>query len=207
MDTRYTVRFKNSTNSSYHFAVYQKYPDSPGLDSVAWQVRGLAPGAIGRVDWKLDYQVAIADWDTDNKQYSGSQLKPASLGKVYEVITTDGDIPGINPSSIDTTGPGLIQLQNKTKPPKAVTMGFAIDQSLVVAEKKVRGGEAAEFSVHPQYYIACFRNIKHGQLVSAGIELGPVTLEFKQGYTDYTVVAAIDDGGIVLKDPVPTSSS
>ena len=207
MATSYTVRFKNSTNNAYHFAVYQKYPDCPGLDSVAWQVRGLASGATGRVDWKLDYQVAIADWDADNSQYSGSQLKPASLGQVYEVKTTEGDIPSINPKPVKTTAPGLIKLLNNTNPAQAVTMGFAIGQKLVAAEKQVQAGEAAEFSVHPQYYIACYRDIKQGQLVSEGIELGPVTLEFKNEYTDYTVEATSDAGRIVLKDPVPTRSS
>ena len=59
----YTVHFKNSTKNAYHFAIYQKYPDSPSLDSVAWQVRGLGPNATSRVDWVLTYQIAIADWD------------------------------------------------------------------------------------------------------------------------------------------------
>ena len=205
MATSYTVRFKNSTKNAYHFAIYQKYPNSPGLNSVAWQVRGLASGATNRVDWTLDYQVAIADWDADNGQYSGSQLKPASLGQVYEIVTTQGDIPTINPNPIKPTAPGLIKLQNNTRPAKKFTMGFAIGKNLVAAERQVDAGETVEFSVHPQYYIACYRDIKEGQLVSEGIELGPVTLEFKNEYTDYTVEATSEAGRIVLKDPVPTS--
>ena len=207
MATSYTVRFKNSTKNAYHFAIYQKYPNSPGLNSVAWQVRGLASGATNRVDWTLDYQVAIADWDADNQQYSGSQLKPASLGQVYDVKTTQGDIPDINPKPIETTAAGLIKLQNNTKPAQAVTMGFAIGQKLVAVENRVQAGEAAEFVVHPQYYIACFRDIKQGQLVSEGIQLGPVTLEFQNEFTDYTVEATSDAGRITLQAPVPTSSS
>jgi len=207
MASSYTVHFKNSTKNAYHFAIYQKYPNSPGLESVAWQVRGLGPGATNRVDWTLDYQVAIADWDDDNQQFSGSQLKAASLGHVYEVKTTQGDIPVINPNPTETTGPGLIKLQNNTNPAKAVTMGFAIDRELVAAQKQVDAGEAGEFSVHPKYYVACFRNIKQGQLVSEGIELGPVLLEFEKENTNYTVEATTLAGRIVLKDPVSTHSS
>lgn len=68
MAVNYTVRFKNLTPNAYHFAVYQKYPESPGLDSIAWQVRGLGPGATNRADWALKYEVAIADWDADQSK-------------------------------------------------------------------------------------------------------------------------------------------
>ncbi len=125
----YTVHFKNSTQDAYHFAVYQKYPDCPGLDSVAWQVRGLGPGATNRVDWTLDYQVAIADWDTNAGQYSGCQVVPADWGKVYEVVTLEGDIPVVNKTPIKTTDDGLIKLHNNTSPAKAVTLGLLLHKN------------------------------------------------------------------------------
>ena len=128
------------------------------------------------------------------------------MGKVYEVITQDSDIPVINTTPIDTTGNTLIKLRNSTKPARKVTMGFAIDKSLVAAEKDVNAGESAEFSVHPEYYIACYRSIKQGQLVSAGIELGPVKLEFTDGYKAYKVEATDTNGRYKLQDPVPISS-
>ena len=204
MSTSYTLRLKNSTGNAYHFAVYQKYPNSPGLESVAWQVRGLGPGASNRVDWSLNYQIAIADWDPNNGQFSGVQICPASLGMTYEVTTAQGDIPVINTTPVYSTGPGLIKLQNNTKPPQAVTMGFALSKDLVAVEKQVQAGECTEFSVHPTYYIACFREIKQGQLVSEGVKVGPVIVEFQDQFTDYTVEAATVAGRVVLKDPVPT---
>ena len=206
MSDRYTVHFKNSTQSAYHFAIYQKYPESPGLDSVAWQVRGLGPDATNRVDWTLDYDVAIADWDANDCAYSGQEVEPATLGSVYEVTTEESDIPVINTTPIDTTGPGLILLCNNTKPTQNVTMGFAIDKLLVAVEKDVNAGETVEFSVHPEYYIACYRSIKQGQLVSAGIELGPVKLEFTDGYKAYKVEATDTNGRFKLQDPEPVSS-
>lgn len=200
----YTVRFKNSTQNFYHFAIYQKCPNSPGLESVAWQVRDLGPGATNRVDWSPDYQVAIADWVLNNGQFSASQICCAAVGKVYEVSTKDGNIPVINPTAIRTTSPGLIQLLNNTTPAQAVTIGFAIANNLVAAQMNVAAGKSVEFSVHPKFYIACFRAIKQGQIVSEEIELGPVTLELQEGCTDYTVEAASVAGTITLKDPVPT---
>ena len=207
MATSYTLRFVNSTQNPYHFAVYQKYPNSPGLDSVAWQVRGLGPGATNRVDWTLDYQVAIADWDANAGQFCGSQILSATLGQVYEVTTVQGDIPVINPTPIESTEPGLIKLRNNTHPAQTLTMGFAIGNQLVAAEKGVDAGESVEFSVHPTYYIACFRDIKQGQLVSEGIKVGPVMVEFQHEFTDYTVEAATVAGRVVLKKAVPTGCS
>ena len=206
MGTNYTLRFKNSTQNAYHFAVYQRFPNSPGLDSVAWQVRGLGPNATNRVDWSLDYRVAIADWDTNADQFSGSQMSPATLGQIYEVITVQDDIPVINATPIESTEPGLIKLRNNTNPAQTVTMGFAIGSQLVAAENNVDAGESVEFTVHPQYYIACYRNIKEGQLVSEGIKLGPVSMEFRNEFTDYTVEAATVAGRLVLKTPVPTAN-
>ena len=204
MATNYTLRFKNSTQNAYHFAVYQTFPNSPGLDSVAWQVRGLGPGATNRVDWSLEYQVAIADWDHNAALFSGSQICSAALGHIYEVTTTLGNIPIINTNPIESTEPGLIKIQNNTNPAKTMTMGFAIANQWVAAEKGVEAGESVEFSVHPQYYIACFRDIAQGETVSGGMKLGPVCVDFQHEFTDYTVEAATVSRRIVLKDPVPT---
>ena len=174
------------------------------MDSVAWQVRGLGPGANNRADWSLDYQVVITKWDKNDGQYSGGQKKTAILGQSYQVVTDGTDIPAIDRTPTGPAGKGVITLKNNTHPAKKVTMGFAIDRKLVAAEKDVDAGEIVEFKVHPKYYIACYRAIEEGQLVSEGVVLKPVTLEFQNEYTDYTVEAVSVAGEIVLKDPVPT---
>ena len=203
MARSYTLRFKNSTDNVYHFVVYQK--SLTGLDSVAWQVRGLGPGATNRVDWSLDYQVAIADWDVNGGQFSGVQISPATLGKMYETTTKQGDIPVINRTPTSNTSPGLIKLQNNTYPSQPVTMGFAVSGNLLAVEQQVQAGECVEFYVNSTYHIACFRDIKQGQLVSEGFTLGPVSVEFVMDEcTDYTVEAATVLGKVVLKSPVPT---
>ena len=207
MATNYTVRFKNSTPNAYHFAVYQQHPESPGLDSIAWQVRGLPPNGINRADWSLDFQVAIANWDENAGQYTGRQLVQANLGEVYSAVIVQGDIPDIQKTPTGTTSPGLIKLQNNTNPAKAVTMGFAVSNTLIAAEKSVSAGATTNFKVHPEYYIACYRNIKEGQLVDEGIQVGPVKLVFADQNTDYTVEAAMEAGRVYLKDPVPTPIS
>lgn len=38
-DVPYSIQLVNDTTESYFFAVYQDFPLSPGLESLAWQVR------------------------------------------------------------------------------------------------------------------------------------------------------------------------
>ena len=64
----------------------------------------------------------------------------------------------------------------------------------------VEGGESINFVVHAQYYVACYRGMKHGQLVDTGVELGPVEVKFENGITSVTVTAATEDHKYVLKN-------
>ena len=197
----YQVQLVNSTDQAYHFAIYQKYPDSPGLQSVAWKIERLGHSAEETVSWKLHYSVAITNWDAKNNAYKGKQMRPAELKKTYEVKLADGDIPDINDTPIGEAADGHVKLANNTR--ETLKMGFGIDGSLIVVQDDVRPGAASEFYVHPTYYVACYRQIKHGQMVDAGVQLDPVELQFKDGYTTYKV-EAVDDAGVHrLKTPEP----
>ena len=83
MGEEYEMRFENATDQPWHFAVYQTYPTSPGLSSVAWQVRGLPPQKVGSpppgatVSWTMNYGVCSADFDTNQQKFTGSQFAPA----------------------------------------------------------------------------------------------------------------------------------
>ena len=199
--TMYQVELVNSTSQPYHFAIYQKYPDSPGLQSVAWQIERLGHGAQETVSWKMQYSVAITDWDEMNNAYKGKQLVPAELKKTYEVKYADGDIPDISDSPTGDAPAGHVKLANNTK--ESMNLGFGVGGKLIVIQDKVHPGESSEFYVHPTYYIACYRSIKHGQLVDAGVQLGPVELTFADGYTAYKVEAITDGGVHRLNKPVP----
>ena len=207
MSANYQIKCVNSTDKSYFFGVYQTFPQSPGLRSVAWQVRGVPPkgqvSSTSDIDWSMLYGVSIADWDKDGKTYTGRQIVTAELGKAYEVQMTQDTIPTVNPNSIGSTSPGLINFKNSTS--TVLDMGFTIGGGLV-AVQSVAGGETIIFDVHPTYYVACFRNIRKGQLVDSGIVLTPVKVQYPHGYTKCEVVASNDGGTYGLKDPQYTSS-
>ena len=203
MASSYRVSCINSSDKSYHFGLYQTFPNSPGLRSVAWKVRGVPPkGQIpstADIDWTLNYGVAIAKFDRNGASYTGLQIANAQLGKTYQVVMTDGDIPTIDQTPTGSTSGGLIAFKNNTD--KAFDMGFAVDGSLV-AVQNVAGGETINFDVHPTYYVATYRSIQLGQLVDSGVELGPVMVEYENGYTKAQVEATLQAGKRILKDPV-----
>ena len=200
--TTYNVKFINNTKEPYHFAIYQHYPESPGLHSVAFQVRGVPANAFANATWVMKFGTSITEFDPNGKNWTGEQIQEAQLESKYEIKMVEGDIPTINPVPVGSTGSGNILLQNTTS--KKLNVGFTVDNSLV-AVQEVKGGEASEYYVHPTYYVATFRNIQQGSLVDSGVVLGPKQLKFADGYTSYVVEAAIDGGKYILKEPVPVS--
>ena len=193
MATRYIIDCANSTDKSYYFCVYQTFPRSPGLRSVAWQVRGIPPKgqapSTADVEWDMVYGVSILNWH----KYTGEQIVTAQLGKTYEVVMIEGTIPAINPIPIlsTETDSGLIGFKNNTNKP--LDMGFTIDGSLI-AVQNVCGGETIFFDVHPTYYVACYRSLQKGQLVDSVVALSPVEVKYEDGYTYCEVEAAISNG-------------
>ena len=202
MSEAYEVTFLNDSDTSYHFALYQHFPESPGLNSVAWKVRGIPPKGVipssAVVNWTMNYGVSIANWNPNGAVYTGSQVVAAELGKEYQVILTDGDIPAIQSDPIGDTHPGYITLVNDTN--IALEMGVTIDGTFV-AVQTVNGGERMNFGTVPTFYTACFRSIKVGQSVSSGIALSPVQIRFENGYTKCVVTTELNKGKKEIRDP------
>ena len=194
------MTFLNATNEPWHFGVYQKSPESPGLNSVAWQVRGVPPQtgskpSSAEVNWTLNYGICIAKFDKDFNGYTGQQFAPAYLGNKYEVVTDDG-IPTIDTKPTGVGSPDQIVLKNNTGPPaQEVTMGFTVSNNIIAAQDKVGGNESTIYRVHPTYFVACYRNIVLGQLVDSGVAIGPVEVKYEEGARHATVIASKDAGG------------
>ena len=194
------MTLENGTDQPWHFGVYQKSPSSPGLTSVAWQVRGIPPqsGSVpssAEVTWTLDYGLCIANFDKDGRKYTGTQFAPAYLGNVYKVTTLD-EIPSIVSNPIATGSSDQIVLKNNTGPnATALTMGFTVDNNIVVVEDNVGGEQETFYRVHPEYYVACYRNIVLGQLVDEAVVIGPVEVKYEDGEKSMKVKATKDAGG------------
>ena len=157
----------------------QKYPNSPGLESIVWRENGLATGGQSEINWTMNYGVAITNFEGSN--VTASQIVSGKLGNTYQVIIKDG-ITGIDSSPIASDGPAsIVKLQNNTAPAKKVDMGFSLDGDIITAQKDVGGKQASNYEVHPTYYVALFRNVKVGDLVTSDVTTAPQIIEYKQG--------------------------
>ena len=204
--TSYSIECVNATSQAYHFGVYQKYPDSMGLTSVVWKERPVPPmGSIpstASVDWVMSYGASISDFDKNNSTWTGEQVIAAELGKVYDIVS-EGGVPMINPTPSGPTNPSQIVIKNSTN--TVMNPGFALDYNLIAVKTGTDAGEQAQFSVHPTYYVGCYRDIKLGQLVDSDIALGPVEVKFTEGYTEFQVKAE-DIGGTLKLTATPIAS-
>ena len=110
--------------------------------------------------------------------YTGIQFAPAHLGNNYKIISLDG-IPSISTTPTGTGNPDQIILKNSTGPPATkLSVGFTLNNKVVVVENNVGGLQKTLFHVHPTYYVACYRNIVPGQLVDEGVVIGPIEVRY-----------------------------
>ena len=140
----------------------------------------------------MEYGVCIADFDKNGRKYTGAQMAPAQLGNKYQVISID-DIPSISTTPTGTGSADQIVLQNKTGPP--AIMRFTLDDRIVVVEDDVGGLQKTFFWVHPTYFVACYRNIVHSQLVDEGVGIGPIEVRYAAGFHVASVEAFKDSSG------------
>lgn len=196
--TTYYMEFVNDSEDWWHFGVYQEYPDGAGLDSVVWQEQGVPnEGGKAIIHWEMDYGVSITDFIRDNVQ--ASQTVPAQLGNTYQVIIRD-NITGIDPTPISTGGnPSIVTLKNNTSPAKSIDMGFALSEKLIAAQPSVGGQQSSNYQVHPVYWVALFRNVKVGDLVTSNVTVAPIAVEYTQGNTRAKITAFMDSGNTLTK--------
>ena len=204
LDTVYEIECVNSTEESYHFVCYVAHPFER-VDTVAWQVVGVPrKGAIpsrSRLLWRLECGVAIAFWDKTDEKYCVCQTIDARPGIIYEVAMSEEgcDIPVLSESK-RKAAPGMLWLMNATKEP--LDLGFTISGKLVVVER-VMGGEVFMYNMPYAYWVLCVRNrsMKEGQVLNTSMALGPVEVQFDNGYTKCKVEASNDSGKYTLKGP------
>ena len=102
------MTIKNASTDAWHLAIYQSFPESPGLSSVAWQIVPLPAQNVGTspsqgtATWTLSYGTSIADFDQVNGVFTGQAYANANLGDMYQITSDDG-IPSINPNPVGQT--------------------------------------------------------------------------------------------------------
>ena len=152
-----------------------------------------------RLSLSLECGVAIANWDEEEQQYSVGQAIDAQAGIVYEVTMPDENIPVITQTMRKAVA-GMLWLMNATNRP--LLLGFTIGGKLVVVERAV-GGETFMYKMPSTYWVLCIHNrpMKEGQVLDTSLTLGPVQVQFGNGYTKCKVEASNNNGRHILKGP------
>ena len=189
MAERYTVQFKNASDRPWYISIYQKFPNNRRLKSVAWQVAKLPPQlvndcpSLAAIKWKVNYGVCLANYVEQEQKFAPCQVMPAILGRQYEVVCDANGLPIISKNSVGTVKSDLIVLKNNTSNPvQTPNLGFVVDNNIVAVEQSVGGQLKVTYPAKSTYYIACHHNVVSGQQVENGVVLGPIKLEFKEGF-------------------------
>ena len=193
---QYEMQFKNSTDSACHFGVYQNHPTSPGLQSLVWQEKELAPNSAVIFTWNMQYGVAVTDYN--GSEYIVTQQMDASLGSSYQVKSFDG-IPAIDSTPLETGLPAdLIKLCNNTFLP--LDLGFTVGGNLTAATRS-NGSQCVSFTPHPIYYVALYKSVQLGHLVDSNLQVisGPVRIEFNSGNQRALVECYTENGRVNLR--------
>lgn len=177
----YYVNFNNKTDRTWTMAVYQTFPESPGLDSVAWKRTTVPTHGFSGVDWSVDYNVALADYrqTTPLGVYTASQVLDSALGSEWEVIFQD-DVQQLNfLGSLGSDLQDYIVIHNYSG--LVANPGIGMSGYGSAYQRDVLSNNAAQFKVTPVYWVGLFRNVQLGEVISSNVEAGPLRLEFDGG--------------------------
>ena len=202
----FTLKFQNTTDRPWHFAVYQKFNADHKISSVAWQVirlapqLGCSPPTEDQLSWKQNYGVCTVDYDKERQKYLTNQLVPAKVGRHYHVVSSN-HIPIISEEFEEEMSHhhNIIVFQNKTNDPvRSLSMGFAMDNKLIAAEQDVGGQMKMSYTANLTYYIACYHHIEVGQLVDEGVTIGPIKIDYESENCTHTIRIHKDYSGKYL---------
>jgi hypothetical protein len=185
----YYVNFNNQTDRTWTMAVYQTFPESPGLDSVAWKRTTVPTKGFSGVTWAVEYNVALADYEqtTPLGVYTSSQVLGTGLGSEWEVVFLD-DVQQLK--FVGALGSDLkdyIVVHNNSG--LVANPGIGMSGYGSAYQRDVLSNNAAQFKVTPVYWVGLFRNVQLGEVISSNVESGPLRLEFEGGSNVATVKA------------------
>jgi hypothetical protein len=177
----YYVNYTNMTDRTWTMAVYQTFPESPGLDSVAWKRTTVPTHGFSGVSWAVEYNVALADYEqtTPLGVYTASQVLDSQLGSEWEVIFQD-DVQQLK--FVGALGSDLqeyVVIHNNSG--LVANPGIGMSGYGSAYQRDVLSNNAAQFKVTPVYWVGLFRSVIQGEVISSNVESGPLRLEFDGG--------------------------
>lgn len=194
----YFVDFVNETDRTWTMAVYQKLPNSLGLDSVVWKKTTVPSGGASGIKWDISYLVALANYKQERRDdvYKASQTKKnIKLGSEWRVDWKEGVQQLVEVGSCSSHD--LIVINNDSH--RFADVGVGMSGTPSNYKKNVPSGSGAQFKITPVYYVGLFNDVKIGTVVSSNVVVGPLKLEFEKGENQALLTAKMTRSTIDLK--------
>ncbi|CAG8548329.1 7155_t:CDS:2 [Ambispora gerdemannii] len=176
--TDYFVDFINDVpDETLTFGVYQKFPNTPGIDSVAWLRADVPESGSAGVKFTETYCVVNADYSDDDAKgrYKASQTFDTKLGTAWRLIEKNGVSQfdkKIDPSNADN----LIVIKNASK--TTASLGIGMSGKLSAIKRKVYVDATAAFKVTPTFYVGVFTDLEIGDIITDDVILANKKIVF-----------------------------
>lgn len=195
--TTYTVNFANETPDKWTMCVYQELPGSTGLDSVAWKQTTVPTQGESGVQWSIQYLACLANYQQTGGRgvYKASQKLGTDLGKKWKCIYNE-NVQELQ--SDGTTTDGQLLILNESL--KLANLGIGMDGDISLVKKSVYSGNSAQFTVKPTYYVALFKDLTKGEVISGNQIHGPLKIVFDGGQETKDYVAKIEGQTFVFEE-------
>lgn len=195
--TIYSVDFANETNETWTLAVYQELPNSPGLDSVSWKQTTVPTSGDSGVQWEIQYLACLANYRQDGGKgvYKASQKLGTNLGQKWQCKSQDG-VQQLFTDGKTTDGQLLIANNSLL----LANLGIGMDGDISLVKRGVYSGNSAQFTVKPKYYVALFKDLTQGEIISGNQIHGPIEIVFSGGQVTKEYVARIEGESFVFEE-------
>ncbi|WP_197696970.1 hypothetical protein [Bradyrhizobium sp. ORS 285] len=196
-NTSYFIDLQNSTPDTWTMSVYQTLPSSPGLKSLSWKQTTVPKNGESGVQWNINYLVGVANYKQSGGKgvYKASQKLGTSLGQKWACRFEDGAQQLFEDGG---TSAGQVLIQNQSG--DFANLGIGMDGDLALVQSDVYSGNNAQFEVTPTYWVALYKDVVQGEVISGNQVHGPIKVVFPSGVTQLTFEAYIDGKQFVFKE-------
>lgn len=191
----YYIDFNNNTEATWTMGVFQQLPNSIGLESVSWKQTTVPISGNSGVEWEVDYNVAIANYQQVGGigVYKASQTLGAELGTQWNCVFKD-NVQQLVRNLSGSAPPDSVIITNTSN--QLANLGIGMSGQGSIFKKGVVSGASAQFQVTPTYFAGLFNNLVLGEVISSNVAVGPQKIVFPDGMNCATLNATMSGNNI-----------
>jgi rhizosphere induced protein len=193
----YSISMQNDLPQTWTFGVFQTYPNTAGIDSVAWKQQVLASTEKGSVSWQPSSNACIASYSQIKGigVYSSDQIIPAQPGSAWKVVLQNGH-QQLQQDTSTPTGPDQILISNESG--QIANPGIGMSGIATAYMKELYSGVDVIFNLPSTYWVALFRQVAAGDAISDLSSTTPLLISFPGGLYSADVQAYLDGGAVLM---------